>query len=255
MQQEQRGQDAGDNNQRKEHQTKISLIWTVSSTATAIWIFLLGVFLLWIFLPDYVPDRVDRTKVFIESMFSLAIVVVVVVHAMMYYKQAKEANRQAQSSAQLIEVMVLTELPYIRVGDWKPPRICDSKGLHVEARLRNAGRTIAWDVTTGSRGVRIGTESPTKLPLIPTGEKAWTCYGALDISDSMTIQFKSLPKLTDEQISGLQSGKISIFVDGVVRYQDSMGGKSYYTYGYTLNFKHNITPRYERHHRVKANPN
>jgi hypothetical protein len=229
-------------------------IWSVTGTATAIQAFLIGIFLFWNFIPDYVPAP-ESGKVFVESTFSLAIVIVIVVHAMMYYKQAKEANRQAQSSAQLIEVMVLTELPYIRVGDWKPPRICESNGLHVEARLRNAGRTIAWDITAGSRGVKIGTESPTKLPLIPTGEKTWNGYGALDTSDSMTIQFKSLPKLTDEQISELQSGKISIFVDGVVTYQDSMGGKSYYTYGYTLNFKHNIIARYERHHRVKANPN
>ena len=70
----------------------------------------------------------------------------------------------------------------------------------------------------------------------------------------MVIKFDAL-KLTDEQAAELQAGKLNIFVDGVCRYQDSMGGKSYYTYGYTLNYKRNLTPRYEHHHRVKANPN
>ena len=70
----------------------------------------------------------------------------------------------------------------------------------------------------------------------------------------MVIKFDAL-KLTDEQAAELQAGKLNIFVDGVCRYQDSMGGKSDYTYGYTLAYKRNLTPRYEHHHRVKANPN
>ncbi len=220
----------------------------------AIQVYIVTLFLLWVFIPAYVQDYASASKIFIESMFSLAVVDVIVVHAIMYYKQAQEANKQAAASAQIIELMVLTELPYMRIGSWKPPRICENGRLHVDARLRNSGRTIAWDVTAGCRLIEIGTRPPAKLPLIPTGENTWNAYGAIDTTESMMIIFKPL-KVTDEQAGKLQEGKIDVFVDGVCRYLDSMGGKSYYTYGFTINFKRNITPRYERHHRVKqANP-
>ena len=103
MQQEQNSENTNNNNKRENQQANVRLIWSVSSTATAIHVFLLGVFLLSIFLPDYVPDRADRAKVFIESMFSLAIVVVVVVHAMMYFKQAKAMDAQVQQSERAVK--------------------------------------------------------------------------------------------------------------------------------------------------------
>lgn len=103
MQQEQRSQDAGNDNQGKDPQTDVKPIWSITGTATAIQIFLISLFLLWVFIPDYVPDRSDAAKVFIESLFSLAIVIVVVVHAIMYYKQAKAMDAQVQQSERAIK--------------------------------------------------------------------------------------------------------------------------------------------------------
>lgn len=158
MQQEQNGQDASDNNQRKDPQAKVSLIWTISSTATAIWIFLIGIFLLWIFLPDYVPDRADRAKVFIESMFSLAIVVVVVVHAMMYFKQAKVMDAQSRISEQLAATALrqyeVTDRPWLAVSvRIISPLTFDEQGGHLTFLIvaENVGRSVAVNATLQPR--------------------------------------------------------------------------------------------------------
>ena len=103
MQQQQSSDNTNDNDKRENQQPEVKLIWSVSNTATAIWIFLFGVFVLWCFLPDYVPDRANRAMVFIESVFSLAIVVVVVVHAMMYFKQAKAMDAQVNQTERAIK--------------------------------------------------------------------------------------------------------------------------------------------------------
>ena len=113
MEQEQRSEDTADNNKRENQQPEITLIWSVSSTATAIWLFLIGAFLLWIFLPDYIPDRAGRAKIFIESIFSLAIVVVIVVHAVMYYKQARTMHAALLQSEKALKI---TERAYVGVG-------------------------------------------------------------------------------------------------------------------------------------------
>jgi hypothetical protein len=202
----------------------------------------------------YVSKDSVRAQFWVGFMFSFVALVVVAVQVVIYAQQAEFMRQQAKASSQLIELMVITECAYMRIGNWKPPRICDKGRLHIEARLRNSGRTIAWDVTSGCRLVKVGKQPPTELPLIPTGEKTWNTYGAIDSTESMAIQFKPL-KVTEEQANAINQGEIDIFVDGVCRYSDSMGGRSYYTYGFTLNYKRNITPRYERHHRVKANPN
>ena len=103
MQQEQRCEDAGNNEERKDAQPEIKPLWSVTGTSIAIWIFLIVLFFVWIFLPDYVPDRADRAQVFLESMFSLAIVIVVVVHAVMYYKQARAMDAQVQQSERAVK--------------------------------------------------------------------------------------------------------------------------------------------------------
>src|SRR6266511_517584 len=196
---------------------------------------------------NHISKDSARMQFWIGFMFSFIGVVIVTLQVVIYAQQARFMKQH-------IELMVLTELPYMRIGSWKPPRICENGRLHVDARLRNSGRTIAWDVIAGCRLIEIGTRPPVKLPLIPTGENTWNAYGAIDTTESMVITFKPL-KVTGEQAGKLQEGKIDVFVDGVCRYLHSMGGKSYYTNGFTINFKRNITPRYERHHRVKqANP-
>jgi hypothetical protein len=122
-------------------------IWHVSYTAIAIWCWLIAVFLvrLWVF--DRVPDTY-KAQVFIESILTLAIVDVVVVHAVMYYKQAKEANRQAEIALKQIEI---TDRPWIKFQAIVRGGIFffENGQLSTEFRfiVRNVGRSVAVNAT------------------------------------------------------------------------------------------------------------
>jgi hypothetical protein len=85
-------------------------IWNVSYTAIAIWCWLITAVIVRLWVYDHVPDAY-KAQVFVESILTLAIVDVVVVHAVMYYKQAKEANRQAEIALKQIEI---TDRPWIK---------------------------------------------------------------------------------------------------------------------------------------------
>jgi hypothetical protein len=102
MAQEQRIENRNDNEQRQDQQAERKPIWTITGTATAIQIFLITSFFLWLFIRDYVPN--NSPTVFIESIFSLAIVIVVVVHAIMYYKQAQAMDAQLKVSSDALIV-------------------------------------------------------------------------------------------------------------------------------------------------------
>jgi hypothetical protein len=67
MEQEQGSENRADNEQVKDPQTKRKPIWSVTGTAAAIQAFYIVLFLLWVFIPDYV-DRSNAATVFIESM-------------------------------------------------------------------------------------------------------------------------------------------------------------------------------------------
>ena len=93
MQQSQQSQNGTNNQNGEDKQPGGKAIWTRTNTAIAIQVFLICSFFLWFFIPDYVEDRSQAAKTFIESEFSLAIVIVIIVHAFMYYKQAREAKK------------------------------------------------------------------------------------------------------------------------------------------------------------------
>jgi hypothetical protein len=103
MEQERGSQNDQNNDGAKQEQAGVKLIWTISSTAVAVWVFLLGVGLLGLWLSDHVPPA-TLAQVFVESVFNLAVVIVIVVHAMMYYKQAKEANKQVQILSSQLQI-------------------------------------------------------------------------------------------------------------------------------------------------------
>jgi membrane protein YdbS with pleckstrin-like domain len=78
-------------------------IWNVSYTAIAVWCWLIAVFLVRLWVYDHVP-AVYKAQVFVESILTLAIVDVVVVHAVMYYKQAQEASKQVEIAGKSLVV-------------------------------------------------------------------------------------------------------------------------------------------------------
>src|SRR6185436_14956944 len=124
----------------------------LTGIAIAIWLFISGSFLLRLYLYDHVITEPYRTIALIDSMFSLAIVIVIVVHAVMYNKQAEAMNAQVQQTERAIKAAednvatvektaIYANRAYITV------RIQKSYASHVlDLRIENSGNTPANNV-------------------------------------------------------------------------------------------------------------
>ncbi|MGI8732675.1 MAG: hypothetical protein ACR2LM_05165 [Pyrinomonadaceae bacterium] len=150
-----------------------------------------------------------------------------------------------------LELAVISERAYLRLRDWKVPKF-ENGYLILEAKMMNGGRTPAW----GYYGTtRVGVDRELSPYPFPADEEDWPgaeTGGAIGAGDEVLLPFTPL-KVTPAQIKAVEEGEMRIFVDGACRYFDSLGGKQFYSYGFTLDVNPlGISPRYERHHRVKA---
>jgi hypothetical protein len=132
--QHRKSEDGGD-----EQRASGKPIWSVSHTAIAVWCFFLGTGLIWFWVRDYVP-LATQAQVFIESIFSLAIVIVIVVHAMMYYKQAKEANRQVEISG---DSLIIGSRSYVGVHSIES-QLKANRAISI--RVENVGTVPAFNI-------------------------------------------------------------------------------------------------------------
>src|SRR4051812_25938042 len=99
MQQKQHA-DADGNNKQHEHQE--DGIKPPSITAICIWAFVAFSFLIWPFLRDHIPDESEYVKVGVESMFSLALVILVAVQTALYLRQAKALDAQLEETRKMV---------------------------------------------------------------------------------------------------------------------------------------------------------
>jgi hypothetical protein len=126
-------------------------IWNVSYTAIAVWCWLITAVIVRLWVYDHVPDGY-KAQVFVESILTLAIIDAVVVHAVMYYKQAKEANRHAEIALKQFEI---TDRPWIKFKAFFTGGIFfhENGQLSTEFRfiVRNVGRSVAVNTTIRAR--------------------------------------------------------------------------------------------------------
>jgi|ERR1051325_1343473 hypothetical protein len=141
MAQQQRIDNHDNNKQRQDQQAERKPIWTITGTATAIQIFLIITFLLWAFIPDYITNPSDSAKASIESTFSLAIVIVVIVHAMMYYKQAKAMDAQLELSG---TALITSNQAYVGIHSIANTETASGKVILIT--LENIGRVPADEI-------------------------------------------------------------------------------------------------------------
>lgn len=92
MQQQQNSQSNGD--QDGDNQQLGDSVSPITRTAIAFWLFVFGAVALWVVIHDHVPDTTKSFEVFIASMFSLALVIVVIIQAGIYFRQAKALDAQ-----------------------------------------------------------------------------------------------------------------------------------------------------------------
>lgn len=140
--------DQSDNGQNMQKNGEYkNRIWNVSYTAIAVWCWLITAVIVRLWVYDHVPDPY-KAQVFVESVLTLAIVDAVVVHAVMYYKQAKEANRHAEIALKQFEI---TDRPWIKFKASFTGGISwfENGQLSTEFRfiVRNVGRSVAVNTT------------------------------------------------------------------------------------------------------------
>ena len=208
----------------------------------------------------YHPYLTERVKFGTETGLSLAILIFVIVQAFITNRQWQVMDgqleaMQAQSALikQQVDLAVINERAYLRLRSWEAPRF-EGSFLILGARIMNGGRTPAWEVCGHTR---VGVDyEPAPYPLVPSEdeESLLDAQPFLVIGASEDAMLPLTPlKVRDQQIRLVKDGHMKIFVDGVCRYLDSLGGKQFYTYGFTVNWDGSgVSPRYERHHRVKA---
>jgi hypothetical protein len=93
-----------DHDQGQGNQTE-SKITPPTGTAVAIWSFLAISFLLWAFVPDYINSDSERVKLLVESVFSVALVIVVVSQTYINLRQARALDVQEGIFRQQTETM------------------------------------------------------------------------------------------------------------------------------------------------------
>lgn len=79
----------------------------------AFWAYVLVAALLWVVIHDNITEPGKSFEVFIASAFSLAIVIVVIIHAYMYFRQAVALDSQLAQTKRGLEI---TERAYVGVG-------------------------------------------------------------------------------------------------------------------------------------------
>jgi hypothetical protein len=109
MKQEQNPSHNSGNNGNEQETTSLK---GLSGIGCAFWTFVFGVIGLWVVIHDNVPDSVKSFEVFIASVFSFAIVIVIIVHAVMYYRQAEAMTAAHQQGENALEI---SERAYVGV--------------------------------------------------------------------------------------------------------------------------------------------
>ena len=166
-------------------------------------------------------DSVERTDTIIDKMQG----------------QMDAMKDQATLIRQQLELAVANERAYLRLRDWTTPKF-EEGFLIFEASFMNGGRTPAWEVQGHTR-LGVDYEPQPGFPPVPSAEDEAVLDGQPFLfvapNESVLLPFTPL-KVTETQIALVKQGRMKIFVDGVCRYIDSLGGKQFYTYGFTLGF-------------------
>jgi len=113
MQQEQRPSDNSNNNRNDQETTYLK---GLSGIGCAFWAFVFGAIGLWVVIHDNVPDNAKSFEVSVASVFSFAIVIVIIIHAVMYYRQAEAMTAAHRQGEKALEI---SERAYVGVGSIK----------------------------------------------------------------------------------------------------------------------------------------
>lgn len=140
MQQHRGSDNDKDNGQRKESGLDSGDIPPITGTAIAVWAFVIGGGFLWFFLHSYISETSEAIKLWVESIFSLALVIVVIIQALIYFRQAKALDKSLEIAR---ESMVYAQRAYVSVTDVSLEGFPGGGVFHL--KIENSGNTPAYD--------------------------------------------------------------------------------------------------------------
>ncbi|HVS80405.1 MAG TPA: hypothetical protein VHE60_01565 [Pyrinomonadaceae bacterium] len=208
MQQEQRGENETDNDRNDQERGAVS---PFTGTAIAFWVFVILGAVLWVVIHDNIADLARSFEVFIASIFSLALVIVIVIQAAIYFRQAKALDAQLDIARRNL---VYAHRAYVTVVDGNPFEGFE-RGFRLE--IGNTGNSPAKNVSVKYL------VQPGHLPppvLIDAGNEP---IGLLSTGES-TYQVKAYPrdpiKPEDEEKLLLKSESFRLWCIGTILYYD-----------------------------------
>jgi hypothetical protein len=139
----QQDQDSDNESQEREQKDRVRDSLSrpeITGIAIAFWIFVTSFFLLRLYIYDHVPVDPERTKVLIESMFSLVLAIVVIVQAGIYFKQAKALDKQIKATK---EGTIYAQRAYVyaKIGE-----VASDDTFDVVLLIENSGNSPANNV-------------------------------------------------------------------------------------------------------------
>jgi uncharacterized membrane protein YgcG len=201
----------------------------ITRTIIAIWVFIFLSGALWFITGDVFPDNLSRrTEVFLASIFSLAIVIVVVVQTAIYLRQAEALDAQLKISN---ATFTLLERPSVGIVNAELIQIKDSENRIVRFSIQNTGHLPARSLTTltGAQISKSGTAQACGdlWPLLPLPLPGLISKGVIPVNS--TFHSYALPSMTKAQFEPLANEGIWLYAYCRVEYGSDGKTRPYFT--------------------------
>lgn len=203
-----------------------------TGVAIAIWVFLLAGGVLAYVSAFHVNANSVRVNFFIGSLFSIAALIVVVVQAAIYDRQAKALDAQLRISDKTFKLAqsqsITTQRAYLMIAGGHVSEPEEGKPMSVYIVFKNSGNTPANNIQTQilAEVRKVGDNFP-KLKEI-TNSTPITPGGSVAPGQPITRHIKTHEPLTIDQVQRLvdkDDRSVNFFAWGVLTYWDIFGNE------------------------------
>lgn len=226
MKQQQHTKRSDNNNQHEQQGNKIPPIQRPTVAAICVWFFIFFSVIFWLFLRRQIPVQSEYIKMAVETMFSLALIILVIVQTVIYFRQADALDAQIKATERNT-VYEQRAYVYAKIGDVRED-IFD-----IELIVENSGNSPAVNVNLSySAGFRQA------LPQKAMGD--WRKFhagypiGVLPpkIYYPHTLYHRPVPK--PQELQTYYGRGSTYHVWGEITYQDVFGNEWYTSFNFRI---------------------
>jgi hypothetical protein len=203
----------------------------ITRIAIAVWVFVLGFFLLRLYIYDHIPTDPERTKVLVESMFSLALGIVIAMQAAIYFRQAKALDAQQKIMQRQHEDAGLffrvAQQSYVGVHSIADRDVNPFEKM-ILIKLENTGRVPADEIRVRIHLDWTLVDKKAKTPTVRDGfgEVIDKYYGRTKLFPGrlkIEIPLPYSDHFSGDEITLIMNGQILLSVWGRIIYKDGFG--------------------------------